>query len=120
MIDLSKIPSHATCWRRIFTKKPAINPLRKRSGVEIILAFKAFAMWKSFPIIREYINHSTASSVAEARLAYEEMGNLAHTYAPAYTDYDFPLFLEYSSHITFNSLSQFGRYYPEVRGSGKN
>ncbi len=77
-------------------------------------------MWKSFPIIREYIRHSTASSIAEAQLAFEEMGNPAHTYAPAYTDADFPIFLQYSSHITFNSLSQFQRFYPQVQASGRN
>jgi len=97
-----------------------IKSVKDLAGVEIILAFKAFAAWKSFPIIREYIQHSTASSVAEAQLAYEEMGNLAHTYAPAYTDDDFPIFLKYSSHITFNSLSQFNRYYPKVLNSGKD
>ena len=44
--------------------------------VEVILAFEAFAMWKVFPIIREYIPYSTASSLSEeARLVvYEEMG----------------------------------------------
>lgn len=94
-----------------------IKSVKDRAGIEIILAFKAFAAWKSFPIIREYIQHSTASSVSEAQLAFEEMGNLAHTYAPAYTDEDFPLFLKYSSHITFNSLTQFQRYYSQILAS---
>lgn len=96
-----------------------IRTVKDKAGVEIILAFKAFALWKSFPIIREYVEHSTASSVAEAQLTFEEMGNLAHTYAPAYTDYDFPKFMEYSSHITFNSLSQFERFYPQVQAFGR-
>jgi len=94
-----------------------IKSVEERAGVNIILAFKAFAMWKAFPIVREYIGHSTASSIAEARLAFEEMGSPAHTYAPSYTDCDFPLFLKYSSHITFNSLSQFHRFYPQVVAS---
>jgi len=96
-----------------------IKKVQEEAGVKIILAFKAFAMWKSFAIIREYIHYSTASSVNEARLAYEEMGSLAHTYSPAYTDENFPVFLEYSSHITFNSLSQYERFYPVVKESGK-
>src|SRR5690606_35145801 len=74
----------------------------------------------SFPIIREYIGHSTASSVAEAQLAFEEMGSPAHSYAPSYTDEEFPLFMQYSSHITFNSLSQFERFYPQVKASGRD
>jgi carboxynorspermidine decarboxylase len=96
-----------------------IRSVSERAGVQIILAFKAFALWRSFPIFREYIRSSTASSVSEARLALEEMGTPAHTYAPAYTDEEFPLFLQYSSHITFNSLSQFERFYPQVEASGK-
>jgi carboxynorspermidine decarboxylase len=94
-----------------------IKSVKERAGVDIILAFKAFALWKSFPIIREYIPYSTASSIFEAQLAVEEMGSLAHTFSPAYTEENFPLFLKYSSHITFNSLSQFERFYPAVVGS---
>ena len=86
--------------------------------VNSILAFKAFALWKAFPIVREYIPFSTASSKFEAQLAFEEMGSPAHTYSPAYTEADFPLILRYSSHVTFNSLSQFHRFYPMVRADG--
>ena len=120
MIDISKIPSPCYVMEEGLMRKnlQLIKSVKDRAGVEIILAFKAFAAWKSFPIIREYINHSTASSVAEAQLAFEEMGNLAHTYAPAFTDEDFPIFLKYSSHITFNSISQYNRYYTQVEKSG--
>ncbi len=72
-------------------------------------------MWSVFPIVRQYIPYSTASSLAEARLAYEEMGSLAHTYGPAYTDNEFPEIMNCSSHITFNSLSQFHRFYPQTQ-----
>jgi len=60
-----------------------IQSVAKRAGVEIILAFKAYALWKTFPIIREYITHSTASSIWEAQLAFEEMGARAHTFSPS-------------------------------------
>ena len=119
MIILSKIPSPCYVMDEELMRKnlQLIKSVKDRAGIEIILAFKAFAAWKSFPIIREYIQHSTASSVSEAQLAFEEMGNLAHTYAPAYTDEDFPLFFKYSSHITFNSLTQFQRYYSQILAS---
>ena len=96
-----------------------IKSVKDRTGVNIILAFKAFAIWKAFPIIREYIPYSTASSIFEAQLAFEEMGSLAHTYSPAYTEDDFPIIMKYSSHITFNSLSQFDRFYPMIAADGK-
>ena len=92
-----------------------IQSVSQRAGVEIILAFKAFALWKVFPIFREYISHTTASSPYEARLAFEEFGSKAHTYSPAYEEASFQTILECSSHVTFNSLSQFARFYPEVK-----
>lgn len=122
MIDINKIPSPCYVMEETLLRNnlKLIKSVKDRANVNIILAFKAFALWKSFPIIREYIGYSTASSVSEAQLAYEEMGSLAHTYAPSYSDEEFPTFLKYSSHITFNSLSQFERFYPQVLKSGKN
>ena len=92
-----------------------IKSVAERADVEIILAFKAFALWKSFPIFREYIEHTTASSPYEARLAFEEFGSAAHTYSPAYEEDTFSEILRCSSHITFNSLSQYERFYPLVK-----
>ena len=93
-----------------------IRRVAQESGAEIILAFKAYALWKTFPIMREYISHTTASSPYEARLALEEFGSLAHTYSPAYTQEDFPEILRCSGHITFNSRTQYERFAPQVLG----
>ena len=79
-----------------------IRSIAQRAGVEFILAFKAFALWRTFPIFREYISHTTASSLYEARLALEEFGSKAHTYSPAYEDDTFEQVAHCSSHITFN------------------
>lgn len=92
-----------------------IKTVAQESGAEIILAFKAFALWKTFPIFREYISHTTASSLYEARLAMEEFGSPAHTYSPAYTEDTFQDILRCSSHITFNSLTQYSHFYPLVQ-----
>ncbi len=91
-----------------------VRDVSRRTGAEIILALKAFALWKSFPVFREYIRHTTASSLFEARLAAEEFGGKAHTYSPAYTERCFDGILSYSSHVTFNSMSQYARFYPHV------
>ena len=93
-----------------------IAQVSRRAGVEIIMAFKAFAMWKVFPIIKEYVTHTTASSLAEARLSVDKFGNKAHLYAPAYTDGEFDELVECSTHITFNSLAQFEKYYGRTQG----
>lgn len=120
MIDIQQIPSPCYVMEENLLRNnlSLIRRVKEQAGVNIIMAFKAFAMWKAFPIVREYIPYSTASSKFEARLAFEEMGSLAHTYSPAYTEQDFPEILKYSSHVTFNSLSQFKRFYPMVQADG--
>ena len=87
-----------------------IKSVADRASVDIILAFKAFALWKTFPIFREYIKSTTASSLFEARLAFEEFGSRAHTYSPAYKEDEFEEIVKCSSHITFNSFSQYERF----------
>ncbi len=88
-----------------------IREVASRTDSEWILAFKAFALWKTFPIFREYIRATTASSLWEARLAKEEFGAKAHTYSPAYKDEEFDEIAACSSHLTFNSLSQYERFH---------
>jgi len=122
MMDIEKIPSPCYVMEEELLRKnlSLIKQVADRAGVEIILAFKSFAMWKSFPIFKEYIRYTTASSVYEARLALEEFGSKAHTYSPAYTEADFPMIMQCSSHITFNSFSQYRRFYPLVEAHEEN
>ena len=93
-----------------------IADVAAKADIEVILAFKAFALWKTFPIFREYISSTTASSLSEARLAYEEFGAPAHTYSPAYTDEEFDQIVRCSLHLTFNSLSQYERFHQRAHG----
>ena len=96
-----------------------IHDTARRADCQIILAFKAFALWRTFPVFREYIDATTASSLNEARLAAEEFGSPAHAYSPAYTEEEFPQIVACSSHITFNSLTQYERFHPMVEASGR-
>lgn len=120
-IDFTQIPSPCFVLDEHLLEKnlQLIASVKAHAGIDIILAFKGFAMWSTFPLVRKYINSTTASSLNEARLAFEEFGTPAHTYAPAYTDKDFPEILKNSSHITFNSLSQFKRFLPMVKSVDK-
>ena len=102
--------------RKLRRNLQLIADVARRADVEIILAFKAFALWKTFPIFREYIKSTTASSLSEARLALEQFGAKAHTFSPAYTDDEIDQIIDCSSHLTFNSLSQYERYHERVGG----
>ena len=86
-----------------------IKSVAQEAGIEIILAFKAYALWKTFRLFRPYINATTASSLFEARMGNELFGALTHTYSPAYTPDEIDEIAKCSSHLTFNSLSQYER-----------
>jgi carboxynorspermidine decarboxylase len=120
-IDYNKVPS--PCYvideERFRKNLSLIKHVSDESGAEIILAFKGFAMWGVFPILREYIAGAAASSADEARLCFEEIGTPAHTYAPVFKEVDFNSILQNSSHITFNSLAQFRKYSTELQNYPK-
>jgi len=121
-IDYNKIlsPCYVIDEERFRKNLALIRHVSNESGAEIILAFKGFAMWGVFPVLREYISGAAASSVDEARLCFEEIGSPAHTYSPVYKDSEFNSILKYSSHVTFNSLNQFRKYSTELKYYSKN
>lgn len=118
--DYSRVPSPCYVVEEELLRRnlSLIRSVAERADVEIILAFKAFALWKTFPIFREYIRSTTASSLSEARLAYEKFGGKAHTYAPVYTEGEFPQIAACSSHVTFNSLAQYAKFAPAAAAQG--
>ena len=95
-----------------------ITDVARRSGAKIIMAFKANALWRTFPIVKEYVRDCTASSVNELLLGAETLGGDIHSYTPAYTDANIDTFIRHSSHITFNSLSQLERYGRRAANAG--
>ncbi|WP_289741638.1 carboxynorspermidine decarboxylase [uncultured Duncaniella sp.] len=95
-----------------------ITCVEREAGVNIIMAFKANALWRSFPIVREYNRDFTASSLNELRLGNEELGGEAHVYCPVYTEQTIDEFLSRATHLTFNSLSQWERYGQRTLAAG--
>jgi len=115
-IELRDVPS--PCYvleeTQLYRNLEIMQRVQQEAGVEIILALKGFAMWSTFPLIRQYLKGATASSLNEARLCVEEMGTAAHTYCVAYHPDEFMQILQFSSHVTFNSLSEYKRYRPHL------
>ena len=97
-----------------------IQSVATRADVKIIMALKGFAMYSVFPIINKYVPATTASSINEARLAFEEFGEEVHAYAPAYLEDEFEEWMKYCQHITFNSFNQYNKYIDKVKNSGKD
>jgi carboxynorspermidine decarboxylase len=118
-IDFTKVPSPCYVLDEELLKLnlELIKKVGEDSGVEVILAFKGFAMWSTFPIVKKYIKGAAASGLHEARLAFEKLGTKAHTYSPAFKDVEFEDVMQYSSHITFNSIAQVQKFLPVIQKS---
>ena len=110
--DLSGIPTPAYVVHRsmLMENLRLIDEVRKGAGVEVIVALKANATWHLFATLKEHSDGATASSLSEAKLVEEKMGERVHTYAPVYVEEEIEELLKCSSHITFNSLAQYAKY----------
>ena len=97
-----------------------IDHVKREAGVNIIMAFKANALWRTFPIIREYCQAATASSLNEMRLGNDELGSEIHSYCPAYTPETIKEYMAGSTHITFNSVSQWERFRDTIQAHNAN
>lgn len=87
-----------------------LQKVRQEADVDILLALKGMAFWHYFPLIKQYLSAAAASSLNETRLIYEEMGVKAYTYCPVFFENEWDEICRMSSHITFNSLSQWEKY----------
>lgn len=109
-----KTPYYIVYEDRIERNLQLLRRVEQEADVKIIMAFKANALWKTFPIVKRYFSSSTASSLNEMQLSLDYLGNDVHAYCPVYTDETFQKFLAGCSHITFNSLAQFRRFKPQI------
>lgn len=120
VLDRLPNPCYVMDKRLLDRNLAVLDRVRRESGVEIILALKGFAMWSAFPLLNGAgFSRATASSLAEARLALEEMGLPAYTYAVAYTAEEIEETASLSSHLTFNSFSQYGRFREPARTANR-
>jgi len=119
-IDFNKIPTPCYVIDEPLLRNNLafIKQVQEAAATDILVAFKAFANWGVFPIFREYGFGASASSINEARLAFEELGVKAHTYSPAFEDKSIADILKYSTHISFNSINQLRKYSKMARQNG--
>jgi carboxynorspermidine decarboxylase len=92
--------------------------VQARAECTILLALKGFAQWSTFPLVRRYLAGATSSSVAEARLAREELGGQVHAYAPAYSDGEMAELVSLADHIVLNSPAQWRRHRARIAATG--
>ncbi|WP_018969837.1 carboxynorspermidine decarboxylase [Rubritalea marina] len=87
-----------------------LSKVKQDAECKIVLALKGYALWKSFPLIRDYLDGCCASGLWEAKLSQQEFGSHTLTYSPAYKEPELLELLEISNHLDFNSPSQWLRF----------
>ncbi|HMV14523.1 MAG TPA: carboxynorspermidine decarboxylase [Chitinophagales bacterium] len=103
-------PSFVLEENKLIKNLQLLKSIQDEADVHIICALKGFSFHAVFPTVKKYIHGATSSSLHEAKLVYEKMNVRAHTYCPVYIPKEFDEIQQISSHITFNSLSQYNTY----------
>ena len=120
MTEYANIPSPCFVLEesKLISNLKLLQSLQEKAGIKILCAFKGYAMWSTFDLLRQYLSGATASSLHEAMLCHDQFGQKAHLCAPVYLNEEIQEMLDISSHITFNSLSQFERFGKQAERSG--
>lgn len=109
-LEASSTPRYIIDIAALRQNLKVLTEVKQQADCKIVLALKSFALWKSFPVIAEYLDGCCASGLWEAKLSHEEFGKHTLTYSPAYKEQEIIELLEISNHLDFNSASQWKRF----------
>ena len=118
IVQRAPTPAYVVDLGRLRYNLSILDQVQQRSGAKILMALKAFAMWSTFPLIRQTLQGVCASSPWEARLGREEFGGEVHSFAAAFKESDVTELLAISDHLVFNSFNQLERFRPQWEQSG--
>ena len=97
-----------------------LKDVSQRSGCKVLLAQKAFSMFSTYPLLRQYLAGTTASGLYEARLGKEEFGGETHVFSPAYGEEEFSKLLSYADDFIFNTPRQVRKFASRAKAAGKS
>jgi carboxynorspermidine decarboxylase len=89
------------------------------ASCNVLLALKGFAMFSTFPLVRQYLRGCCASGLHEALLAQQEFGKEVHVYCPAFKEEEMRQIIPIACHVSFNSLAQWRKFRPMLSAAGK-
>ena len=101
-----RTPAYVVDEKKLENNLLILKNVSDRSQAKILLAQKAFSMYRVYPLIKKYLCGATASGIFEARLAEEELGGENHIFCPAFTEEEMKEAVNICDHIVFNSLTQ--------------
>lgn len=112
-------PCYVVDEGRLVQNLEILAGVKQRCGASILLAQKAFSMFRVYPLLARHLDGTAASGLYEARLGREEFGGEVHVFSAAYRDDEFDELLRYADHIVFNSFAQWKRFGPRSLAAGK-
>ena len=86
--------------------------LREQCGVKVLYALKALPLASVLELAKPYVDGYSVSSLFEAQLAYEYLSDSGsiHLTTPGLRPDEWQDIVRYTTHISFNSLSQYQRF----------
>lgn len=115
---------HTPCYivqeRALKENLEQLAGLARETGCRILLAQKAFSMFRVYPLIGNYLAGTTASGLYEARLGAECMGKENHIFSPAYREEEMGEILSLCGHVVLNSPQQIRRYKKKILAAGRS
>jgi carboxynorspermidine decarboxylase len=100
---------------RLLRNMKRIARVRELAGAKSVLALKCFSTWSVFPLLRDFMDGTTSSSLYEARLGHETFGKETHAYSVAFSDSDIAELKTFATKVIFNSVSQLNRFESQVK-----
>ncbi|MDO4432387.1 MAG: carboxynorspermidine decarboxylase [Aerococcaceae bacterium] len=121
-IDFNALPTPCFVVDEALLKRnlEVLKYVKDQTGCKILLAQKGFSMFHFYPLMAEYLDGTTASSVNEARLGYEEFGKETHVFAPAFKTSEMEYLVTIVDDIVFNTPAQVRKFLPLVKKSGRS
>lgn len=114
-------PSYICFEKELKENLEILKRVKDESGAKILLSLKAFAMYSTFDLVKQYLDGCSSASLNETTLCKEYMKDLEnHVYSPAYRPDEISSLANLSTHITFNSKNELNRYKEEVKIINEN
>lgn len=120
-IDITEIetPSYLIDEKLLIKNLKILKKVKDATNCSILLAQKGFSMYYYYKLIGKYLDGTTASSLHEAKLGYDEMGGEVHVFSPAFNEDEFDELTNICDHIVFNSFSQWDKYKSKVKNASR-
>jgi carboxynorspermidine decarboxylase len=119
--DLARVTTPAYVVDLSLLKKnlELLAQVQSAAGCKVLLALKGFAMFSTFPLVRQYLSGCCASGLHEALLAREEFGKEVHVYSPGFKPEEMQRIIPIADHVSFNSLRQWQQFKPMLQAASR-